>query len=221
MKRLFTIIAFFLLVVCGTARLAEAVTINVVTFAGDSIMRGNGASNATATVLARLVCLHPAWEIRNYSYDGASMAGSSPMSANNIANLTDAFPGVTAKTVVVFLGTNDWSGNVALSTFDTAYSSFLTTVKGSADSPTVVCVTPIWRTDEGTLNSAGTPYTIATLRSHITTDCTNAGLSTIDGLTLVPNTAADYIADGIHPNDTGYYNYSVNLNTALGALVSP
>ena len=46
---------------------------NNMTFAGDSIMQGLSATNATATVVGRLTYIHPTWFTRNYSYAGASL----------------------------------------------------------------------------------------------------------------------------------------------------
>src|SRR5277367_5116266 len=59
----------------------------VMTFAGDDIMQGYGASTAGHTVVNQLTELRPNWWIRNYSVFGASVAGSPQWPAMNAGNL--------------------------------------------------------------------------------------------------------------------------------------
>src|SRR5277367_1771828 len=66
---------------------------NNMTFAGDSIMQGVSATNATATVVGRLTYIHPAWFIRNYSYAGASLTGSSAVPAMNPKAIAELLAG--------------------------------------------------------------------------------------------------------------------------------
>jgi lysophospholipase L1-like esterase len=181
------------------------------TFAGDSIMVGIGSTSEANTVVGRLVSLKPHWYIRNYSVEGASVSGGGGLSAMD----PSAVVNLLGNTIVVFLGTNDWNNGIAESAFKTNYTNFITSLESLR--PTIVCVTPIWRADEGMKNKAG--YTIAELRSDIAGICTGRGHSVIDGLSLVPNTAAYYTPGGIHPNDDGYASYATNLSSALGALI--
>ncbi len=185
-------------------------TPHLMTFAGDSIMQGT-ASAASLNIVPQLATLEPEWNIRNYSVAGASVSGGPifpPMDPHAIVPLL-------GDTIVVFLGTNDWAYGTNWVTFYVDYYDFIQVLQYLH--PQIVCVTPIWRVGEGSLNSAG--YDLATTRLLITDACTSLGHPTIDGLTLVPNDPAYFDSTGVHPNDAGY-NYMTNgLAAALGALV--
>ena len=214
MKRLIVIALAGLFVVLVLRCLAGARTAHVMTFAGDSIMQGIGSTSEANTVVGRLTSLKPHWYIRNYSFGGASVSGGGGFSAMD----PSAVAKLLGDTIVVFLGTNDWNNEIGESTFKTNYSNFISSLESLH--PLIVCVTPIWRSDEGTKNKAG--YTIATLRADIRTICTRARHPVIDGLTLVPNNPSYYAywrGPFIHPNDDGYASYAANLSKALGALI--
>jgi lysophospholipase L1-like esterase len=191
---------------------------NNMTFAGDSIMQGVFATNATATVVGRLTYIHPAWFIRNYSYSGASVTGRSSVPAMNPSAIAELLGGDTD---VVFLGTNDWSAAPPLAKFASAYGNFLDTLASASNKPKVICVTPIWRCEEegNKRNAAG--YTMDALRSAIATACHSRGDPVIDGLKLVPNYGSYYFDGCVHPNDRGYKYFASALNTALNSLVTP
>ena len=188
------------------------------TFAGDSIMQGVFATNATATVVGRLTYMHPAWFIRNYSYSGASVTGSSAVPAMNPSAIAELLAGDTD---VVFLGTNDWSAAPPLAKFASAYGNFLDTLASAPNKPKVICVTPIWRCEEVQNKSNAAGYTMGTLRSAIATACHSRGDPVIDGLKLVPNDRSYYFDGCVHPNDRGYRYFASSLNTALSPLVTP
>ena len=189
-----------------------------ITFAGDSIMQGVSATNATATVVGRLTYIHPAWFIRNYSYSGASVTGRSAVPAMNPSAIAELLAGDTD---VVFLGTNDWSAAPPLAKFASVYGNFLDTLANAPNKPKVICVTPIWRCEEegNKTNAAG--YTIDALRGAIATACQNRGDPVIDGLKLVPNDRSYYFDGCVHPNDRGYRYFASALNIALSSLVTP
>ena len=190
---------------------------NNMTFAGDSIMQGVSATNATTTVVGRLTYIHPAWFIRNYSYAGASVTGLSAVPAMNPSAIAELLEGDTD---VVFLGTNDWSAAPPLAQFASAYGNFLDTLASAPNKPKVICVTPIWRCEEEQNKSNAAGYTMAALRSAIATACHSRGDPVIDGLTLVPNDRSYYFDGCVHPNDRGYKYFASALNTALSSLVA-
>jgi lysophospholipase L1-like esterase len=191
---------------------------NNMNFAGDSIMQGVCATNATATVVGRLTYIHPTWFIRNYSYAGASVTGLPAVPAMNPSAIAELFG---ADTDVVFLGTNDWSGAPPLAKFASAYGNFLDTLAGAPNKPKVICVTPIWRCEEEGNKSNAAGYTMDALRSAIATECHSRGDPVIDGLKLVPNDRSYYFDGCLHPNDRGYKNFASALDTALSPLVTP
>ena len=191
---------------------------NNMTFAGDSIMQGVFATNATATVVGRLTYIHPAWFIRNYSYSGASVTGSSSVPAMNPSAIAELLGGDTD---VVFLGTNDWSHSAPLAKFASAYGNFLDTLASAPNKPKVICVTPIWRCEEEQNKSNAAGYTLNVLRSSIATACHSRGDPVIDGLKLVPNDRSYYFDGCVHPNDRGYRYFATALNKALSSLVTP
>jgi lysophospholipase L1-like esterase len=185
-------------------------TSHLMTFAGDSIMQGGGATIVANTVVGRLTSLKPYWFIRNYSVAGASVSGADrfpAMDANNIVPLR-------GNPVVVFLGTNDWSFGIPIASFRANYSRFIHTLEQSG--PQVICVTPVWRVDDGTLNKAG--YKLDDYRKAITEICTADQHPVIDGSPLIPHDPGNYI-DGIHPNDAGYAFYTQHLADALDKFV--
>jgi lysophospholipase L1-like esterase len=187
-------------------------TPHLMTFAGDSITQGYGASTAANTVVNRMGEIRPNWWIRNYSVGGASMSGcpaSVKMNANDIVPLH-------GNPVVVFLGTNDWACNIPIAEFRSDYSTFVDILDGQH--PQVICVTPIWRADDGKLNSAGS--TLEDYRKAIAQICTAGGHPVIDGSSLVPHDQNNYL-DGLHPNDAGYSYYAQHLAEAMDRFVSP
>jgi lysophospholipase L1-like esterase len=206
MKRLVVIALASLFTVLALRCIARARAAHFMIFAGDSIMLGIGSTSAANTVVGRLVSLKPHWYIRNYSFEGAAVSGGGDYSMDPSAVVK-----LHGDTIVVLLGTNDWNNGIAESIFKTDYSNFITSLEVLR--PTIVCVTPIWRADEGTRNKAGN--TIAQLRSDIASICSGRGHSVIDGLSLVPSKGSYYTPGGIHPNDDGYACYANNLAAAL------
>ena len=183
----------------------------VMTFAGDDMMQGYGASSAAHTVVNQLGELRPNWWIRNYSVAGASVSGSPqlpPMNASNVVPLL-------GDPVVVFLGSNDWMFDTPIPVFRVDYIKFIHTLDYLH--PHVICVTPIWRTDDGKENRA--EYKLDDYRKEIAEICTSDGHPVIDGSPLVPHDPGNYL-DGIHPNDTGYAYYASNLAQALDKFLN-
>ncbi len=190
-------------------QIARAQTHHEVAFAGDSIIAGDKASTYANSLEGRLLCSRPYWYIKNYGVDGASISGVSGVTLSQ-----NAVVGLLCDTIVVFAGTNDWSFNASRSTFQSDYTTFINNL--GFLSPSIICVTPIWRSDEGGNNTAG--YSLAQLRTDITTICAAKSYPVIDGTTLVPNNSSFYV-DGVHPNDNGYALFATNLSSALGALI--
>lgn len=181
-------------------------------FVGDSIMYGYGASEASLSIVNRLGALRPYWTILNYSVGGASVSGGSicpPMDPHGIVPLL-------GNPTVVFLGTNDWGYGIPIVKFETNYRNFIHVLDDRH--PQVICVTPIWRADDGTLNGAG--YKLDDYRKAITQICTADRHPAIDGSSLVPHDPKYYL-DGLHPNDAGYEYYARHLAEALDRFVNP
>jgi len=185
-------------------------------FVGDSIMYGYGASKAPLSIVNRLGALRPSWTILNYSAGGASISGGSlngitwpPMDPHAIVPLH-------GNPTVVFLGTNDWGLGTPIVKFETNYRNFIHVLDDQHRQ--VICVTPIWQTGDGTLNSAG--YKLDDYRKAITQICTTDQHPVIDGSSLVPHDPKNYL-DGLHPNDAGNDYYARHLAEALDRFVSP
>jgi lysophospholipase L1-like esterase len=202
----------FLAIVILTVFLAPARAAGpVLVLVGDSITQGESSGDSRITLSSLLQARTKGlWYVNNYGHNGD---GFSPNPFT--AHVPDAFDAwSTGGRTIILLGTNDYARHMDLVAFGTAYTTFLNNVGYFRPAP--ICVTPIWRVNETTVNQVGA--TLQDYRDAITVVCHAWGAPVIDGLTLIPHDPS-YYADGLHPNAAGYNVMARNLVSALTPLI--
>ena len=186
---------------------AQQPPLNQIEFAmvGDSILAGRSAGISQHSLTGILGVLRPNWFIKNFSFGGGSLAGV--WTAINPAN--QILANADVKKIVLILGTNDWRIGIASSTFETKYRTFLQVAGGYHP---IICVTPLWRSQEGSPNSIG--MTLENYRQIIRAECVAKNFPVIEGTVLIPANS-QYFLDGIHPNVLGYQAMAQNLAPLL------
>lgn len=171
---------------------------NVVIF-GDSISVGASADTGAQAYAARLAGkITTADYLLNYSRGGWAVLGDvGIVDPASVSGLLQMWP----HTVIIALGTNDFSVEVPVDDFAVAYASMLARLRAWNASMKLVCVTPFPRIDEAA-NADGVP--LAAYRSAIETACWNAGGYALDGKSAIPEPITDYLVDGLHPNNAGH-----------------
>ena len=118
-------------------------------------------------------------------------------------------------------GRNDWAGGVDGTTFLNAYLALIDSIPAGIP---VVCVTPIWRSDEATPNPTS-GLVLNQIRFVAAAACALRGFQFIDGSALVPHDRLYYsepaTSVALHPNDLGHMLMAANLRaqrTAIGWL---
>jgi len=165
---------------------------------GDSIAVGEGASNGTKSFAAILAKKTTRYFVLNYSRGGWSVSANSGMiNPANINGVTALFP----NSIILALGTNDYSSSVSAKAFRNSYRRMVTTMVNSTVEH-LYCLTPFPRTNEDIPNSA--QLTLSDYRNIIHEECERAGGVTIDSANMfLPN--ENYLtSDGLHPNDRGH-----------------
>ena len=186
---------------------------HVLVLAGDSISRASSAGDARYTLAHLLESRsHGRWEVLNHGIGALSFTpnqfnGRVPDAAEIWA--THAIP-------IVELGTNDWATSGDLAKFRSAYGAFLDVARFRR--PVAYCITPLWRTAEGTPNARG--LTLQVYRDAVAAVCQAHGAVVVDGLALVPHDPA-YFHDGVHPNARGYGHMSRVLAGVLESTLPP
>lgn len=209
---LVVVVVLFVVVRVNLSGTSEALAVTQpvgLAMVGDSILVGQSAGLVSRSLTGVLSSVRPYWFIKNLSFNGGSLSG--PWTAINPQN--QLLANADVKKIVLMLGTNDWAQSVASTTFKTAYSNFLQVAGGYHP---VICVTPLWRIQEGTLNAAG--LTIENYRSIIRQECAAKGFPVIEGPSLITNDSR-YFVDGIHPNVYGYKLMALNIASAIDPLI--
>ncbi len=109
-------------------------------------------------------------------------------------------------TVIVAYGTNDFGHYKTQEEMRAHARAHLTLIAKEYEGKRVFVISPIWR---GTQKKA--MGTFAECRTIVAEEAERAGLSHIDGLTLVPPQAELFPNDLLHPNDLGFSLYAENL----------
>lgn len=156
--------------------------------------------------------------VQNVSSPGATMTPTVPAygwdAHTNRATLKKIDGYFGAKGVVIMLGTNDW-GNPSITTgaFHDAYKSYVQYAK--AQGLEVVCVAPLWRSDEASYLSSGSAGTFQmwVYAWIIETVCGNEGVHYINGRNapLLP----EHFHDGLHLNAAGHEVFTSWLITQM------
>jgi lysophospholipase L1-like esterase len=178
---------------CSTA------TTHHIALLGDSIAHG---------AAPQLAAQRPNWRIVPVAVPGAAA------SAGSIQLNGDMTWPLLADMTVCTLGTNDWGLSAPLDVFRARYDAIIT--RATALKPGFVAVTPIWRADDGQLNSAG--LLLEDYRAVIHQVAAAHGKPVIEGPLLVDHDAK-YFADGVHPNAEGNRQLAARMARALDALL--
>ena len=186
---------------------------------GDSIQAGTGLTNAAA-LTSNLLSSTTNVIVHNFASPGARMtdAGFFPGMTHDgmCVQQVHGFFGIQG--LIVTLGTNDWGGGVDATTFLNAYTALLNAIPAGIP---VVCVTPIWRSDEAVANTTS-GLVLDQIRFAAAVACALKGFPFIDGRVLVPHDRAYYSevapAVAVHPNDLGHMQMAANLRTQLTSI---
>lgn len=119
--------------------------------------------------------------------------------------------------IVIAYGTNDWN-SCTYETVQHDAGAFFARLKALyAGVPTVV-ITPIARMDSDTKKPYGRPF--SAIHDDIAALCAdNPDIRVLRGEPLMPRDAANFVQDGLHPNDEGFARYAENLVPALKKLL--
>lgn len=169
---------------------------------GDSIVQGRFRKNATsgtnstaakpaAVLIAEMCNTEPG----NYGIGGATIYGSDWKSVQTNASKVTGYD-----IVLIFAGTNDFGGNIALADFASAYGDIIDTLK--ANNTTVFAITPTARSTNNN-NSLGLKLkdyadAIKTISEAKNIDVIDLNTLTSDNVVWISN-----LSDGLHPNEVG------------------
>ena len=169
---------------------------------GDSIVQGRFRKNATsgtnstaakpaAVLIAEMCNTEPG----DYGIGGATVYGNDWKSLQtNAANVAGY------DVVLVFAGTNDFGGNVAISDFSSAYGAVVDTLK--SNNTTVIAVTPTARSTNND-NSLGLKLKDYSDAIKTVAEAKEIGVIDINTLTTGDNVWVANLSDGLHPNEVG------------------
>ena len=155
---------------------------------------------------------------------GGTIGRGTTQTASGNNTVLDVMQGVTSAmpNIVIFAGTNDYSGNYTLAAFRTAVGDTLD--YALTKTRNVLVITPIkregWNTDENSLNLKLKDYS-----DVIKEECASRGIVCVDGfdVSIDPSIAGNKTAfapDGLHPNEAGHAkmarNYYAKFLEAIG-----
>jgi lysophospholipase L1-like esterase len=144
------------------------------------------------------------WGFRSLHED----CNTAPLLAAFIARLVSYAPGA----LWLAIGTNDY-GNSKWSAVDfgVAYAAVLDGVHAALPSLPIYAQTPIFRTDEASLNLFGS--NLAAYRAVITTACSTRPWATlVDGSSILTGAGLD---DSVHPSTAGHATYAAFVDGVL------
>lgn len=119
---------------------------------------------------------------------------------------------VAADIITVAYGTNDWCTRDSADAFEADAELFFAQLRRRYSDATIVCITPIFRTDGDAQKPFG-PFETAAARLQIAADEYSVYL--VDGMTLVPHDTRFYADKQLHPNDDGAAHYAAALLQAI------
>jgi GDSL-like Lipase/Acylhydrolase family len=186
---------------------------------GDSIQAGTGVTNASS-LTANLLSTTANVVVENFSSPGARMTDVGffrGMTHDGMCvQQVHGFFGMQG--LIITLGTNDWAGGVDGTTFLNAYLALIDSIPAGIP---VICVTPIWRSDEATLNPTS-GLVLNGIRFVAAAACALRGFQFIDGSALIPHDRLYYsepaTSVALHPNDLGHMLMAANLRAQLTAI---
>lgn len=180
---------------------------------GDSISTGAAASGPDKGYVALLTKRLTGHSLINCSRGGWSVhATRDYVEPAYIGGVAALWP----NSIVIVLGTNDFSVSEPLEEFRAGYRALLDRLLRALVDPLghLFCVTPFPRLDEDRANTAG--HVLDDYRLVVQEECSMARGIPLDGSQAVPAAVA-YFSDTIHPNDRGHASIAAWLLEQLRA----
>jgi lysophospholipase L1-like esterase len=200
----------------GATTVRAAVSSKLIEFVGDSITLGTTSSRNALTAYGWLTGSRLGVEHTQLGYGGACLVATSDGCASVAAQFlktgysaTSAnwdFSRYTASAVVVNLGTNDKSHNVASATFQSGYVSFLQTIRSKYPNAAIFA-----------LETFSKRY--ATETQAAVTARTNAGDAKVYYVNTEGWLPSDGLSDSVHPNDKGHAAIAAQLGPIVAAKI--
>jgi lysophospholipase L1-like esterase len=191
-------------------------------FHGDSITQGHGVTSPRETyvwqVAEQLNCVGI-----NFGFGGTAWADN--IVAQTIASRNDW------DVLSIMLGTNSFAGKDATGKPETAaqyaakYDAFLSTIRGSAPTKPILCVTPILNRADLTRGGNQNGERSELYREGITRvvrqrQSSDRQLRLADGLAMVNDPLFLLVTDRVHPNDAGMHRIANGVVEALKPLLA-
>lgn len=212
-----------------------------INFLGDSITEGCGTSGRDACFTERMKQKYGLACSRNYGIGGTRYAHQAKPSENPVTDLDFCIRAQEmdpdADVVVVFGGTNDYGhgdapfGGSADRTADTFWGAcheLYTILQERFPQATILIVTPIHRTqDESSRGDGREQAPRPPLREYVRVIRETAQMYGLPVLNLFdadvlnpnyPQVCAQYVPDGLHPNDAGHIILAQEIGACLEAL---
>ena len=164
---------------------------------GDSITQGMNARHPASvytTGLARgLVAEVLNQGVGGHVFDPASFDRGLPFEAD---------------IVTVAYGTNDWNANCTATELRNNVVAYVAAIRTRYPKARIIVATPIWRAIGDERRATGTLTECSRVIAEASTQVDR--VEVIDGLQMVPH-RAEFLPDGTHPNDEGFFHYSAGL----------
>ena len=149
----------------------------------------------------------------------ADDAGSPTLITQSVARLTTQLDGTSLNVLIGQMGINDYAAGTSAATTQSNVGDWADAVHAALPSVTIVLVSMLITTTEGTPNAGGStpPQCRAALQNVAT--ARPGFVKFIDGLTLIPANNPTYFApDGIHLTTFGMATNEANERTGLNTL---
>lgn len=117
--------------------------------------------------------------------------------------------GLKPDVVTVAYGTNDWNRYASISEFRSMCEEYINRLSFIFSACPILVLTPLWRSDIDEDKPMGS---FELLKDTIYEVCSGIdNISVVNGLKLTPHIPEYYRDKTIHPDDTGFLHYAVNL----------
>ncbi len=186
--------------------------INRICIYGDSISCGGNADNPASeswNVKLRLTVpvIHESYGWRTLFADCPDAAGRTAFAARVASYAPES--------VLLTIGTNDYGLETqSAANFGVAYADLLDKLHAVLGNATIYCMSPIGRSSE-VANSFGD--TLGAYRTAINSAASSRDYCTyILGTDILPYSAPNFAADGLHPNTAGHAVFLTNIKSAMG-----
>ncbi len=170
---------------------------------GDSITHGYDTrepQNSYASIVADA-----------FSADARNKAIGGEIFQPTLATLAD--DGFDPDYITVAYGTNDWSHAESKEGFERDCRGFYQNLSATYPNASIFAITPIWRGQVEEERPMGPFFTVADIIRAVAAELPN--VTAIDGYAFVPQDAACFSRDLLHPVDLGFSHYGQNLVAEL------